>query len=137
MMEITDSADLLPKYSDIICDSIGIQFSQFFQLLSDDTRLRSIFLIQQEGELCVCELMHALGLSQPKISRHMAALREAGLVTATRRAQWVFYDIKPTLSDWQKQVLAAALTSLSNDPVIAQDETRLKTMNDRPQKYAA
>ena len=111
--------------------------TETFQMLSDETRLRALALIERQGELCVCELMHASGLSQPKISRHMAALREAGLVTATRRAQWVFYDINSALSDWQKQVLSAALTSLANEAVIAQDEARLKSMNDRPQKHAA
>jgi ArsR family transcriptional regulator len=48
----------------------------FFKMLADSTRLRCLLLMQAEGELCVCELTHALNLSQPKISRHLAHLRE-------------------------------------------------------------
>ena len=59
---------------------MDIQFNQFFQLLSDDTRLRSLLLMQQMGELCVCELVHALSVIQPKVSRHLAALRDYGVV---------------------------------------------------------
>jgi len=57
------------------------QYRQFFQLLSDETRLRCLLLLQKEGELCVCELVYALDIIQPKISRHLAALRDAGIVT--------------------------------------------------------
>ena len=64
---------------------MNIPTSQFFQLLSDDTRLRSLMLMQQGGELCVCELVHALGEIQPKISRHLAALRDAGVVVDRRQ----------------------------------------------------
>lgn len=50
---------------------------EFFKLVADDTRLRCLLLLVQEGELCVCELMTALNESQPKISRHLALLRDA------------------------------------------------------------
>ena len=56
----------------------------FFKMLADSTRLRCLLLMQAEGELCVCELTHALNLSQPKISRHLAHLREAGVLVARR-----------------------------------------------------
>ena len=51
---------------------------QLFGLLADPTRLRSLALIQSEGEVCVCELTFALEESQPKISRHLASMRDAG-----------------------------------------------------------
>ena len=63
---------------------MDIQLNQFFQLLSDDTRLRSLLLMKKEGELCVCELVHALGVIQPKVSRHLAALRDCGVVKDRR-----------------------------------------------------
>ena len=86
---------------------MNIQFNQFFQLLSDDTRLRCLLLMQQEGELCVCELVHALGLIQPKVSRHLAALRDAGVVTDRRSGQWIYYQINPDLPAWAHQVIEA------------------------------
>ena len=58
-----------------------------FKCLADDTRARMTLLIAREGELCVCELTHALELSQPKISRHLAQLREAGILMDRRKGQ--------------------------------------------------
>ena len=66
-----------------------------FALLADPTRLRCVVLLQREGELCVCELVHALDLPQPKVSRHLALLREAGVVEDRRAGQWVHYRLHP------------------------------------------
>ena len=71
-----------------------------FSALSHEIRLRSLLLMQAQGELCVCELTHALGLSQPMISRHLALLREAGLVSDRRAGVWIYYTINPALPDW-------------------------------------
>jgi len=89
---------------------MNIQLNQFFQLLSDDTRLRSLLLMQQEGELCVCELVHALGVIQPKVSRHLAALRDCGVVKDRRSGQWIYYQISPDLPTWAHHVIEAAAT---------------------------
>jgi len=108
-----------------------------FQMLADETRLRALALMQAHGELCVCELVTALDLPQPKISRHMTALRNAGLLTARRDAQWVFYTLNPDLPDWQKLVIDAALAGVQTEPVLKQDTARLKDMNNRPARCAA
>jgi len=103
-----------------------------FHMLADETRLRALALIQTKGELCVCELVAGLDLPQPKISRHLTALREAGLLSSDRKAQWVFYQINPAMKDWQKQALAAAISSLGDEPVIKHDTERLAAMKNRP-----
>ena len=108
-----------------------------FRLLGDETRVRALALMARETELCVCELVAALDLSQPKISRHLAALRAGGLIDARRDAQWIFYQINPSLPDWQKQAVEAALSSVAAEPVLKQDKTRLDNMKDRPQRGAA
>ena len=110
---------------------------EIFQMLGDQTRLRALALMQDQGELCVCELVAALNLSQPKISRHLAALRDAGLLTSRRDAQWVFYHITPTLPDWQQQVVSAALTGIKDEAILKQDATRLQDMKNRPERCAA
>lgn len=110
---------------------------EIFQLLADQTRLRALALMQNQGELCVCELVAALDLSQPKISRHLAALRDGGLLTSRRDAQWVFYDLNSALPDWQHQAITAALTGIKDEPVVKQDITRLSDMKNRPQRCAA
>ncbi len=68
-----------------------------FNILSDATRLRALMLIQSEGEVCVCELTFALNESQPKISRHLALMRDAGIVQSRREGTWMHYRIGPTL----------------------------------------
>ncbi|SHE60028.1 transcriptional regulator, ArsR family [Microbulbifer donghaiensis] len=85
-----------------------ISLVQFFKCLSDETRLNATLLIQKEGELCVCELMETLGESQSKISRHLAQLRNCGILTDTRRGQWVFYSVQSDLPDWGITMLKQA-----------------------------
>lgn len=72
--------------------------------LADDTRMTSMVLLL-EGSLCVCDLMDRLALSQPKVSRHLALLRDAGLVTTERRGQWIFYSIASDLPKWVMNIL--------------------------------
>ncbi|ENM5853718.1 metalloregulator ArsR/SmtB family transcription factor [Vibrio mimicus] len=80
-----------------------------YKALSEETRLKSLLLMQSQGELCVCDLMEALSLSQPKVSRHLAELRKHDLVLDERRGKWVYYRINPDLAPWIKQILALTL----------------------------
>lgn len=103
----------------------------FFKCLSDETRLHATLLVYVEGELCVCELMEALGDSQPKISRHLAQLRNCGILDDTRRGQWVFYSITENLPDWATRVLRSAADASADTLKIF--KINLKTMKNRPQ----
>ena len=106
--------------------------NQLFQLLSDETRLRSLLLLQQEGELCVCELTHALGEIQPKISRHLAALRDAGVVADRRQGQWIYYRLHPALPAWARQIIDTTARELAPQAGYASDRTTLAGMPNRP-----
>lgn len=103
-----------------------------FKCLAEDTRLRSLLLIQAEGELCVCELTRALRQSQPKISRHLAQLRQCGLLEDRRRGQWVFYRINPDLPPWVRSVLQT--TAADNRDYIRDDRNALLAMGNRPER---
>jgi ArsR family transcriptional regulator len=111
---------------------MDIHFNQFFQLLSDDTRLRSLLLMQHEGELCVCELVHALGVIQPKVSRHLAGLRDAGIVIDRRQGQWIYYQLNPELPDWARRVIDATVAEASNQEPFINDLAALADMPNRP-----
>ena len=111
---------------------MNMQLSQFFQLLSDDTRLRSLLLIQQEGELCVCELVHALGIIQPKVSRRLAALRDAGVVIDRRQGQWIYYRLHPDLPGWARQVIDVTVAEAQNQQTFVNDLALLAQMPNRP-----
>lgn len=104
----------------------------FFRLLADPTRLRCLVLLQREGELCVCELTHALAEIQPKISRHLGLLRDGRLVVDRREGQWVYYRIHPELPDWAREVLATATAGLSVHLPFAADLRKLAEMPKRP-----
>ncbi len=66
---------------------------QLFKILADETRLGIVLLLSELGELCVCDLCTALDQSQPKISRHLALLRESGLLLDRKQGKWVHYRI--------------------------------------------
>lgn len=104
----------------------------FFKCLADETRLRCVILIEQEEELCVCELTQALDEIQPKISRHLAQLRQCELLTDRRQGQWVFYQINPALPRWAKSVLTK--TAQANQDFISQSLANLTSMGSRPDR---
>ena len=84
---------------------------KFYKCLSDDTRLKSLLLISQVGDACVCDLMSALGLDQPKMSRHLAELRKCGIVLDERRGKWMYYTLHPDLPKWAHQVILTTAES--------------------------
>lgn len=101
-----------------MCDSLT-----FYKSLAEETRLKSLLLMRSQGQLCVCDLMEALRLSQPKVSRHLAELRKNELVVDQRRGRWVYYQINPNLSNWMQQVLD--LTLSHNRLLISAELTRI------------
>jgi len=103
-----------------------------FKLLSDATRLRALVLLHNHGELCVCELTHALAISQPKISRHLAHLRDANLVSDRRQGLWIYYQINPELPEWVTSILKISVNELKKNPLYLADDSLLIDMPNRP-----
>jgi len=103
-----------------------------FAALAHDTRLRCVALLMQHEELCVCELTHALGASQPHISRSLGQLREIGLVIDHREGIWVYYRVNPEVPDWVHGVLGAATEGVRLQAPFAEDERALRAMPNRP-----
>lgn len=106
-----------------------------FDALADPTRRRILAMLVREGELCVCELTAGLADIQPKISRHLAVLKDAGIVVARRDATWMFYRLDATLPAW----VAALLEILPRGavPEGPADLRRLTQMPARPERCAA
>jgi len=115
----------------ILC-VMNLDADTLFRLLADTTRLRVVMLLQQAGELCVCELTHALDLSQPKISRHLAHLREGGLLLPRRDGLWMYYRINPDLPGWAEDVLSATLAGNAATRQYQDDQRALADMPNRP-----
>ncbi len=99
-------------------------FSRLFKALADETRLRIVALLSH-GELCVCHLEDALGLSQPRISRHLATLRASGVVEDRREGSWVYYRLvtQPD-ADCERQ-LRSLVKAFAEREVLRRDRARL------------
>jgi DNA-binding transcriptional ArsR family regulator len=107
----------------------------FYKCLTDDIRLKSLMLTHYHGELCVCELMEALNEeSQPKVSRNLALLKKAAIISDRKHGQWVFYRINPNLPLWAKSVIAE--TTENNLGLIMSPLERLDIMQNRPNKVS-
>lgn len=88
---------------------------QLFKILADETRLAIIMLLRESAELCVCDICAATAESQPKISRHMAILRENGLVLDRREGKWVHYRLSPHMPAWAAETITTSWQCLQDD----------------------
>ena len=94
-----------------------------FRAFADPSRLRILNLVQ-DGEFCVCDLVDALGLPQPTVSRHLAYLRRAGLVTVRQERSWNFYELAPARSSFHKKMLECLATCYTDIPQMTNDRVR-------------
>lgn len=94
--------------------------------VAEPTRLRCLMLLAREGELCVCELIRALEIAQPRVSRHLAVMREAGLVHDRRQGIWIHYSLHPQLPDWMRGVIDVLFQGLKDQAPYSEDAVRLK-----------
>lgn len=111
---------------------MNIEPDKVFAALSHAIRLRCILLLAREGELCVCELTHALDMAQPTISRHLALLREAGLVSDRRQGLWIYYRLHPDLPAWVSGVIETTVKGVGGEEPYAGDHAALTDMPNRP-----
>lgn len=122
------------------CKYIGVakksQFSleRFFQALGDETRLRILNLIGDQ-EICVCYFVEALGCPQPKVSRHLAYLRRAGIVAVRRDGKWMHYRIEMPPHEGAAQILRQTLATLKNEKKMHADHIRLARACCAPEQF--
>lgn len=108
---------------------------RFFQALGDPTRLRLLNLIGEQ-EVCVCYFVEILGAPQPKISRHLAYMRNVGIVSARRDGKWMHYKIVMPPHMGASQILRQTLDSLKDDKAMQTDRARLAKACCSPARYA-
>lgn len=108
---------------------------RFFQALGDSTRLRLLNLMGEQ-EICVCYFVEILGGPQPKISRHLAYLRSAGIVAARREGKWMHYRIVMPAHIGAALILKQTLGWLKEEKAMQTDRTRLTEACCFPSKYA-
>jgi ArsR family transcriptional regulator, arsenate/arsenite/antimonite-responsive transcriptional repressor len=112
----------------------SFDMGQFFQALGDNTRLRLLNLMGDQ-ELCVCYFVEILNQPQPKISRHLAYLRSAGIVAARRDGKWMHYRIVMPPNEGAAKVLRETLAWLKEERTMQADLMRLTRACCAPEKF--
>jgi ArsR family transcriptional regulator len=107
---------------------------RLFAALADPTRLRLLNLMNGQ-EVCVCYFVEILKQGQPKISRHLAYLRNAGIVSARRDGKWMHYSIEWPKDAAAMSILNAVLASLKSDREMQADRERLSRACCEPQRF--
>jgi ArsR family transcriptional regulator, arsenate/arsenite/antimonite-responsive transcriptional repressor len=111
------------------------ELAQVFQALGDRTRLRLLNLMGGR-EICVCYLVEVLGEPQPKISRHLAYLRRAGLVAARREGKWMHYRLATPEHAGSDGIVRQTLRALEQEKAMMADRARLERVCCAPQLVA-
>ena len=99
------------------------ELTNIFKALSDETRLRIIKLLER-GELCVCDIVAALDMVQPKVSFHLSTLKEAGLIKDRKQGKWTHYSLSD--KDLLRRMLILSVSERMKDGPIAGDRKRLE-----------
>lgn len=105
-------------------ESEMFDMDKLLRALADRTRLRLINLMGND-EVCVCFFVEILGESQPKISRHLAYLRRASIVSARREGKWMHYRITDPPNSHAARVLSEVRTCLAEDKEMQRERSRL------------
>src|SRR6266446_6467852 len=98
--------------------------SRLFKALGDDTRLRIVALLSH-GELCVCHVQEALGLTQPNASRQLGVLKNAGVVESRREGTWTYYKLTRQADGHRSRQLEALVRSFASRDTLKKDIERL------------
>lgn len=99
----------------------------FFKIMADPLRLAMILMLANHSELCVCDFVESTGMSQPKVSRHLAQLRDFGLLVDRKDGRWVYYRLNESMPDWMRAIIA---TTASHNPQLFPSPKNCETATD-------
>lgn len=102
------------------------QTARLFKSLSEEVRIRILLLLQEQEELCICDLMAALELPQSTVSRHVAYLKNTGWLNDRRGGVWMYYSLVGQLDIQHRSLLALVADACGNQPDAVQDRLRLE-----------
>lgn len=108
--------------------------ARFFKVLGDEARLQMLWLLLNHRELCVCDIMEALGITQSKASRHLATLRHAGLVVDRKEGAWSYYSLCPVDDALERAQLEALWERLGEQPDAARVLAELRGWLERKER---
>ena len=73
--------------------------------LNDESRLRILRFIDENGEVCVCDIEKSFGMIQSRVSRHLKILKDAGFLKVQRKGRWAFYSVRSPLDEFRQSIL--------------------------------
>ncbi len=103
------------------------QIDRLFKAFADETRLRILHLLIEKKELCVCDIIDILNMGQSKVSRHLAYLKNAGLVVDRKDGIWSYYSLAKTQSSAHKRILSCLNQCFGEVGILQKDSNRLKS----------
>jgi ArsR family transcriptional regulator len=101
------------------------ELTKIFKALSDESRLRILNLLFLTGELCVCDIESTTGFTQTKVSRHLAYLKNAGLVDDRRQGLWILYSIAQPKNEEQRKLIELLRAILQGNAIALRDAKQL------------
>lgn len=104
---------------------------RMFKAFADETRLRILHLLTRKSELCVCDIIHILGLPQSKVSRHLAYLRRAGLVQDRKQGLWSHYALTRPEGGFHKRLIGCLDGCFDEVTILRRDGKRLAKFKDK------
>ena len=107
-----------------------IRVDIMFRAFSDRTRLRILHMLR-DGELCVCHIVDVLDVPQPKVSRHLAYMRKAGLVIARKEGLWSHYRMAPARNAFHAKLLDCLGCCIQEVPELASDTKKVAALRKR------
>lgn len=105
----------------------AVSVNRIFRAFSDRTRLRILGILRQ-GEHCVGDLVEILKVPQPKVSRHLAYLRKAGLVESREEGLWNFYRLAPARAAFHRKMLECLTACFGDVPEVARDSSKARAL---------
>ena len=104
---------------------MNIDAAKVFSTLGNPTRLRCLYLLARNEEVCVCDVVDALEVAQPSASKALNNLKAAGLLSLRRDANWVYYRLRPDLPAWLAEVVESTASALDAEQPHKADQDRL------------
>lgn len=103
---------------------------EVYKALADENRLRILNIIA-ERELCVCEIEEVLGITQSNASRHLNKLRQAGLVSSRKEAQWTYYAFDPCFGSGSSYLFRHLISTFALDTALREERRRAASIPDK------
>ncbi|MFT4825007.1 MAG: ArsR family transcriptional regulator [Halioglobus sp.] len=108
---------------------MNIDAATVFSALANETRLRCLYLVLANKEVCVCEFVEALGIPQPAASKALGALKSAGLLSDRKEANWNYFSLSKAMPLWMKTVVTATGKEQAKCAVHILDQRRFETLD--------